>query len=183
MCLATSTPTTIATTNMAANKPKKQVIFAGVTGEAEAPRNYRITKTQKSLCYYNKAEMNQFKTDIKIILKSDNKIDETTDCFRGIEAYVNRNRSKANKSYSAAILRTQAENEEMGMEDPTGLRCYSVCLSRNSTRAGILRAAQDAVEAYQIYTETSASKVEFDFKQTLTGFAAPMRRPRMARSA
>jgi hypothetical protein len=180
MCLAPNTPTNMSTTS-SETKPKK-VTFGGIMGTCEAPQNYRITKTQKALLWYNKTDLQEFRNGLKQVLRNGNQIDES-DCFRGIEAYVNRIRSKTNKANTAAVLRMQAENDFMGVSDPIGLRAYSVCLSRCSTRAGILRASQDAVEAYQTHQESSSTKIDFVLKQTLTGFMGQRSRPAMARSA
>lgn len=183
MCLATSTDKLINTSATIVIKPKK-VTFGGIMGEAEAPQNYRITRKQKEVLWYDRADLKGFRTAIKEILKNNNQIDES-DCFRGIEAYVNRSRSLVNKANVSAILQMQSANKrQLGHNDPTGLKSVASCLSQEAVKISILRASQDAMEAYIIYNEAKAAKdVDYAFRQAIARTVTSQSRPEWARSA
>jgi len=167
MCYITANePTT--SSSAVPTTPKKSVSICPIVYEYDASEHHHFDEEQMEDMWYNKSDMNAFRKQCKkLIKKSTTSRFPQEDCYRGLEVFVNSNRSVKYESKVLPVL--DLFDELLDLVDQgsivdgdieEALRFHAVSLTRACTHDAIQRAVQDAVEAYQLYHETPLALVE-----------------------
>ena len=98
-------------------------------------------------------------------------------------------RNCSRKHHVQSILNLQQDHSDHGIQDARGLQTLSAALSKEAIKKGQNRAAEDAIEAFNIHTEnrslcpmkaTTAEEYATKTRKRLSGSKAPSRRSRLS---
>ena len=167
-------------------KYKKSVSFGGEEGSmiciSHVPKWHDETEEDKKNVWYDKKELRRLQRRLIKIVRQEVPMDETEDCWRGLESYVKKHEAsqsgEANVGLSdqerrnQIILRLQHEKRAQPLVDSSEessshteeaetkeeLLSSAETLLRKAMSYGTKQAEQDAEEAHAIYMETMDSE-------------------------
>ena len=150
-------------------KTKRRVSFGGSDATNHVPKLHSTSQEKKEM-WYDTRELNTMRRKIKAIIRQEAELDETEDCWRGLETFVKRHHSSLTQTSeqedttcNQIILQLQQQKAAFdchGMDDESreDLQSSAQRLLHRATRTGNKQAAQDAAEALAIYMETMDSE-------------------------
>lgn len=158
---------------------------------SHVPKWHDETEEDKKNVWYDKKELRRLQRRLIKVVRQEVPMDETEDCWRGLESYVKKHeasQSGANVALSdqerrnQMILRLQqvdvladssseASSSHHEDEQKEELRSSAETLLRKAMSHGTKQAEQDAKEAHAIYMETMD-----DSEQVRSCFRAPSAR-------
>ncbi|CAB9512881.1 expressed unknown protein [Seminavis robusta] len=98
------------------NAAMKRVCFhSDDTLRDVSPHHWIMSESEQASMFYTMDEMRGFRLDARAIRRNPSSLDESTDCWRGLEPYVSRKRElrATRRNYIFAVLHRQCENRRM----------------------------------------------------------------------
>ena len=132
-------------------KTQRRVSFGDVQ---KSPKTYTLSSRAKRSMWYNEDELDDMRDHAARVVDKEIPMDESTDCWRGLERYLEADRSIKNEETNFILLEHIHSMRYSGMNDSFDIESLANSLNENSVRAGEMQAAQDSAEAYMIYLET-----------------------------
>ena len=117
----------------------------------EAQDIHSFDEEQAVSMWYSRAEMKALRKEARQVAESfrvGNKIKNQYDCIRGLEKYCDRRRQRAVISKVAMVLDLQEDNLDEGISGSAGLGALLQSLSSVDTRASLMQAKTDFLDAY-----------------------------------
>jgi hypothetical protein len=143
--------------------------------------------TERPTLWYNGLELQAFRAQVKAIRRSQLVLDETKDCYRGLETWVTRELRVKRREYVRYVLHMQMEHKKRSIQDPTGLGALAAAESQAASERALIYALRDTAEAVQLYRETAEidpKEVEARFwYHRFASIAKPVREVAIARTA
>ena len=103
--------------------------------------------------WYNEDELDLIRDRLRQALDGKS-LEEPIDCLRGLELYINRERSvKTDESNYILLEHLHSMSFSEVEDDAFNINSLAVSLSEESVRMGEMQAAEDSAEAYKIYLE------------------------------
>ena len=141
------------------NEPRR-VSFGGVSSTAIPRRDSFSTKQKKSM-WYNEEELDRLRTKVKMVICEEVDLDESEDCWRGLECYIHQQIQRASGELTEQQLCNQImlhlwqmEHKMMGPDERSrNLEALAHTMKQEATESGEWLAAEDELEAYKIYME------------------------------
>jgi len=159
MCISTVTISTAAVLSQDEIEMKRQnlqrrSVSFGYVEEVEALPHHHFDDEQAAQMWYSKVELKRFRKQIKKILKGESCMEESMDCYRGLEVFENSNRSNRYQHLVIPVLQLQDSLWDMNVEDPIGLQSFASSLNRKCIEEAIVRGLTDSTEACKVHQET-----------------------------
>jgi len=147
--------------------PQKRVSFTKADFNQVPMLN--LSEAEKNEIWYNDKELSKLRRKVaKQVRKGEEKLDETQDCWRGLESYVKQfaafdDCENETEECNKIILQLQkelsvAETSAAAGHSINDLQGKAQDFLRKAMTEGAQQAAQDAAEAHAIYMETMDSK-------------------------
>ena len=160
-------------------KARRRVSFGGSVSN-DVPKLHTTSEEKKEM-WYNQSELRKLQRTVKKIVRQEVTLDETEDCWRGLETYVRQHQASLDTDVvsdqdtcNQIILQLQQHQQNQGHnsrdknegEQPPvlsdrasrDLQTSAQRLLRRAMRSSKKQAAQDALEAHAIYLETMDSQ-------------------------
>lgn len=128
---------------MARTKPKR--VQFGDNSEQVIPE-IELTECERRTVWFSADELLEFRMHALELAEGNI---APSECRRGLESYTQMGTHQRRRRYIHYVLSLQAQNKNLGIEDPTGLRACAVAQSKSSMESALIRAAKDAAETFQ----------------------------------
>lgn len=149
----------------ASGMPRKRVSFEKAAFNQVPMLN--LSEAEKNEIWYNDKELSKLRKGVrKLVRKGQEKLDETEDCWRGLESYVKQfadcddDSQNESEECNKLILQLQKQLSVAGTAGNSvdDLKTKAQDFLQRAMKEGATQAAQDAAEAHAIYMETMDSK-------------------------
>ena len=143
-------------------RKERRVSFGAVQ---RSPKTYELSSRDKEKMWYNKDELGKMRDRLIQMVQED----ESIDCLRGLEAYFEDDQQVKTEETNFIMLEHLHSMSYSEVDDSFDINSIAASLTKETVKAGEMKAAEDSAEAYMVYLETfEPAAVNRFFQQRIT---------------